>query len=240
MTSRKLKVVLLGVGVGKTNFALRVANDTFINNHRETQGLEVHKTELAIKDQKVEVNLFDTNVEAFYKNTDGFVILYDVCNKDSFASVSKLLKRVKEYDDEVPILIFGTKTDLTDQRQVQTVQGKELSTRYKCQFGEGSSKTNSGVHESFSSFIQLIMEKIPKEESHEDLSHVNSESNKEIHEKLAKIRQKELVLEREKMSLLEEKKKLQRQLGDELVDDVALKQYEHFQETPGCMSCIIA
>jgi GTPase SAR1 family protein len=218
----KLKICLVGEEVGKTNFALRVANDTFLNQHKKTEGLEVLKTELEIGQNTIEINLFDTNLEQFYKNTDGFIVFYDTTHLDSYHLVTKNVKKVREHTDDADILIFGTKSDLEEKRRVSTSLAQEHAQRLKCQWAEGSAKNATNVHGIFEKFITGIVQKAPKddqplEDSETSLPTIQT-TRSILREKLRNLEDRESKLEREKRELDKEMRKIKEELDDGVQD----------------------
>lgn len=229
----KYKILLIGDKVGKTNYSLRITNDTFVNDHKPTQGLEVHKTEIEVDSKKIGITLFDTNIEAFYKNTDGFIIIFDLTSKESFKLVDSYLKKAKEYSDNSEFLLIGNKMDLKENRQVDFNIANDFALKNNLLYFEVSSKTGENISPSFKEFIQKIFKKEKKEEK-EDIKNIS------IKDKLDLILEKEKELNQEKLKIEEEKKKLQKELGikEEEFDEETKKVIENFEQTqPGCLSC---
>lgn len=237
----KYKILFVGDKVGKTNIALRIINDTFIYDHKPTQGLEVHKTEIEIDSIIIGITLFDTNIEAFYKNIDGFIIVYDITSKESFQLIDSYLKKVKEYSENSEILLIGSKMDLNEKRQVDKKLASDYAIKNGLLFEEVSSKTGENIHESFKKLIEKIYRKeIPKENSEKRKKIPKDNSEKGLKEKLSFIIEKEKELNEEKKRLENEKKLIQKELGDVEFDDETKKAIENFEQTqPGCMSCNI-
>ena len=56
---------------------------------------------------------FKTITEGYYKNTNGFIVMYDITDRDSFNAVHNWMSMVGKYaDDNITCLLIGNKTDL--------------------------------------------------------------------------------------------------------------------------------
>lgn len=82
-----------------------------------------------------------------WRSGDGFIVVYDISNKQSFVEVSNfidLVKKSKETDD-FPIAILGNKCDLAEMRDVQESAGREIAKSANCLFFETSAKKRINV-----------------------------------------------------------------------------------------------
>ncbi|KAH0617110.1 hypothetical protein JD844_028776 [Phrynosoma platyrhinos] len=66
---------------------------------------------------------------------DGFVIVYDISDRTSFAFAKALLYRIREASESTVVLV-GNKQDLCHMREVGWDEGQRLALDYKCQFCE--------------------------------------------------------------------------------------------------------
>lgn len=89
--------------------------------------------------------------ELWYKSGDGFLIMYDICSKESFEVVKTYyeeVKKVKEKMGKVAMCcILGNKSDLDLQRTVEVEEGKKLAEELGCLFQECSAKTADNAEE---------------------------------------------------------------------------------------------
>ena len=84
------KILLLGDStVGKTCFLLRYMDETFIDSHMATIGLDYRLKTMILGEQKiVKVQLWDTAgqdkfraiTRNYYKGANGIILIYDVTN----------------------------------------------------------------------------------------------------------------------------------------------------------------
>lgn len=78
---------------------------------------------------------------------DGFVLVYSICDRASFNSVTRLIQTIKTTKDylgieKVPIVIVGNKRDLHHRRTVLSEEGRLLALSTDCQFYEVSAAEN--------------------------------------------------------------------------------------------------
>ncbi|NWV00034.1 RERGL protein, partial [Upupa epops] len=74
---------------------------------------------------------------------DGFIVVYDISDRASFAFAKALLYRIRESDrgagkktSESPVVLVGNKQDLCHVREVGWDEGQKLATDNNCQFCE--------------------------------------------------------------------------------------------------------
>lgn len=78
---------------------------------------------------------------------DGYVLVYSICDRASFNSVSKLIQSIKSTKnylntDKTPIVIVGNKRDLHHRRTVLSEEGRLLALNSDCHFYEVSAAEN--------------------------------------------------------------------------------------------------
>ncbi|KAG0024164.1 Ras GTPase [Entomortierella chlamydospora] len=96
--------------------------------------------------------------EAYIRNGEGFMFVYSTTSRKSFEEISGLYQDVLRVKGDVSIcaVIVVTKSDLQQQRQVSTQEGRELAERLLCQFIETSSRERINVDESFYTITREI------------------------------------------------------------------------------------
>jgi len=190
-----LKLVLVGdSGVGKTNLLNRFSKNRFDPNSRNTIGVDFCAVDLQIKDKKVRVQFWDTAGQekyraissAYYKNAHGAIIVYDITSRETFENVDNWINELKEHcDKNVKVVIVGNKNDLTEERQVLTVDGQKLAKKRGFYFFETSAKVDeqNTVHKAFTRVIEEIITSLQNEETtatEQDL--ISLKSKTEIHD----------------------------------------------------------
>ena len=167
------KILLLGDStVGKTCFLLRYMEDSFIDLHMATIGLDYRLKTMILEDQKkVKVQLWDTAgqdkfraiTRNYYKGASGIILIFDVTNNKSFENIKKWMNEIKEeISEKVSIVLIGNKIDNTAERKISKEQGEKLAKDYEVAFFETSAKTGEGVNESVLYLVQKIVETDPE------------------------------------------------------------------------------
>ena len=167
------KILLLGDStVGKTCFLLRYTDDTFLDLHMATIGLDYRLKTMILDDQKiVKVQLWDTAgqdkfraiTRNYYKGARGIILIYDITNIKSYDNIKKWINEIKEeISENVTIVLIGNKIDNEKERKISKEQGEKLANDYNVSFFETSAKTGQGVNESVFYLVQKILESDPE------------------------------------------------------------------------------
>ena len=96
--------------------------------------------------------------DTYYSLGEGFLIVYSITMRDTFSDVNRFydhIKSVKEEED-VPLIVVGSKCDLDGDREVPTSEGKTLSEKFGVPFFETSAKTRVNVDEVFFELVRLV------------------------------------------------------------------------------------
>lgn len=171
-----VKIVLIGdSGVGKSNLVYRFIHGTFNEAIANTIGVDFLIKDMVVQNQAVRVQFWDTAgqekyrsiANAYYKNAQGAIIVYDVTSRESFENVGKWLQEVNEFGEKgIQILLLGNKIDLESTRQVTHEEAAKLAENKGAFFSEASAKTNqdNSVTQSFDRLISDIMNRIDIDE----------------------------------------------------------------------------
>ncbi len=89
--------------------------------------------------------------DMYMRSGQGFLLVYDVTNRASFAEVPVFRNQILTAKDaeSVPLVIIGNKCDIEDAREVSTADGMELAKSFGAEFFEGSAKFRKNVDEAF-------------------------------------------------------------------------------------------
>ena len=107
---------------------------------------------------------FRNIARSYYRGANGFVIVYDVTDENSY-NVRQWLKEVKiNKGDDAVVVVVGTKVDLrgphSDKRLPSTEKlQRELKDEGVHGFFEASAKTGEGVDDVFRAVTELVVEK---------------------------------------------------------------------------------
>uniref|UniRef100_A0A6B2LM13 Uncharacterized protein n=1 Tax=Arcella intermedia TaxID=1963864 RepID=A0A6B2LM13_9EUKA len=142
-------------GVGKSSLLRRYTQSKFVEDYEKTVGVEFGSKIIVVGDNKVKLQLwdisgdptFDELSKSYYRGCRGVLILYDITDVQSFATVPKWIDRVHQNSCKSPIMLVGTKADQEHNRQVSTQEGQGLADLHNLYFMEVSSKSTLNVEE---------------------------------------------------------------------------------------------
>uniref|UniRef100_A0A1I7ZI37 Ras-related protein Rab-1 n=1 Tax=Steinernema glaseri TaxID=37863 RepID=A0A1I7ZI37_9BILA len=153
------KVLLIGdTAVGKTSLLHRFSDDTFTPSMSATIGIDFKVKTVVMNEKKVKLQVwdtagqerFDTITTSYYRGADGIVLVYDLCNPDSFLNLAKWLRYIRQYaDDGVAMILVGNKCDMVAERNVPKAKGEEAALEHSIPYFETSAKANLNVDDAF-------------------------------------------------------------------------------------------
>jgi len=164
------KITVLGAGgVGKSALVVQFVHNKFLEKYDPTIEDSYRKT-VDVDGQACQLDILDTAGQEEYSHIQeeyiskgqGFLIVYSVTSPSSFDDAKEIRKRilatreVKAKDDSVPMVLVGNKTDLQEERTVETEEGAELANTFGCSFFETSAKQKKNVNEVFEDIVRQI------------------------------------------------------------------------------------
>ncbi len=101
--------------------------------------------------------------ELFYQKADVGVIVYSITDERTLDEARRLYHeirdaRAKHSLPQMPLALFGNKTDLAEKRQISTAHGAELAASLNCSFFEGSVQSNLNVTETIEHLVRMKRE----------------------------------------------------------------------------------
>ena len=166
------KILLLGDStVGKTCFLLRYTDNTFLDLHMSTIGLDYRLKTMILENQRiVKVQLWDTAgqdkyraiTRNYYRGANGIILLFDVTNEKTYDNIKKWIISIKEeISDHICIVLIANKIDNVQERKINKEKGEKLAETYGIKLFECSAKTGEGVNESVFYLVEKIVENDP-------------------------------------------------------------------------------
>jgi small GTP-binding protein len=136
-TKYSLKIVIVGdSSVGKSNILTRYCSDTFTKEGQATIGVELDNKIFKVNNDLVNVSIWDTAGQerfksittAYYRGSQGIIIVFDLTRFDTFEHVKDWFSEVKKSaSSDTQCLLIGNKSDLTELRKVTSENGTDLS-----------------------------------------------------------------------------------------------------------------
>ena len=158
--------------VGKTAILNKYIHHKFVEDHKATIGADFTTKEISVDDKLVTLQIWDTAGQerfqslghAFYRGSDACVLVYDVTEEKSFAQIehwrqSFLDQASPEDSGNFPFLLIGNKTDLEDERKVETADGQSLASRHRMLFYETSAKNGSNIETAIREIASVASER---------------------------------------------------------------------------------
>ncbi|KAI0199055.1 ras family-domain-containing protein [Astrocystis sublimbata] len=164
-----LKILLIGPsGAGKSAYC----EDQFDpESTTATIGIDFKTKKLAVRGKGYKLNIFDTAGQerfrtlstSYYRGAHGVVLVYDISNKKSFASMEKWVDEARMYANPDAVLYFvGTKSDkaAAGGRAVTAEEGRAFAeAQGAVGFCEISSKTRENIKRPFVEVVDQIVQK---------------------------------------------------------------------------------
>ena len=183
------KIIFLGdIAVGKTNIMSRFTTNTFSINSKATIGVDMSVKPVKVGPYFFRLQLWDTSgqeryrtyMKAYFRDSSGIILVYDITNKESFQHVTSWLELGKKFTDdkETGIILVGNKRDLADKRQVSLEEGKDFANTHNIPFFEISALDNENECVPFA-MLELIKSKIKRHCSTQNRKrpHVRADAN---------------------------------------------------------------
>lgn len=158
------KVLLLGDSfVGKSCLLQRYVKKEFTQEFRATIGCDFLMKQVETPSgENVTLQIWDTAGQerfqslghAFYRGSDGLVLVFDITNADSFAHLDSWLVSFRDNagveDEDFPTILVGNKADLAQERRVTESEVTQwLSRHSSVKYYECSAKEGTGVDAAF-------------------------------------------------------------------------------------------
>ena len=171
------KILLIGnSGVGKSSLMYRLVDNTYTDSFIATIGVDFKIKNLKINDSNnipktCKMQIWDTAgqerfqsiTQAYYRNSVGIVLAYDVTDHESFRAIETWVKKIDQYGaPDVCKLLIGNKSDCSAQRQVPVAEAKALAEKLNIKFLETSAKTDDNVEDAFRKLGEEILQTMPQ------------------------------------------------------------------------------
>ena len=168
-----LRISILGdSSTGKTSIINRFLGNDFSLQMISNIGIDKQEFLRKMKDgNEMKIILWDTaGQERFHsissstiKNSQGIIVCFSIVDTSSFKNVSEWLETIKEENGKIPIVLFGNKCDLAEQRKVSEEEAKRFADQHGIPYFETSAKDNINLQEGFDKITEDAYAKSGKE-----------------------------------------------------------------------------
>lgn len=162
-----LKILTAGDGgVGKTTLLHRYIEGKFIHDTKMTLGVEFMVKELKVDNLEVMLQLWDFGGQEQFRHllqryalgARGAIIMYDLTRLITLEHIDEWVQICRKYDPNLPIVLIGSKLDLTDLIMVDDDYAESIKDNYKMlEFLKVSSKSGENVEKAFEFLIREIL-----------------------------------------------------------------------------------
>ena len=185
----KCQLLIIGDStVGKTSLLFRYTDDKFSSQHLATVGIDFFTKDEIFNGKVVRIKVWDTAgqeryksmTNAFYRNAQGIILVYDVNNQETFENLKYWLQSINlNLGDKTDIkkIIIGNKIDLT--REVKKEEAEKFAAQNNVPYFETSALENKGIPESIHYLVQeALKDKLTPIENKDSLR-LTTKSNNE-------------------------------------------------------------
>ncbi|MEE6464096.1 hypothetical protein FKM82_006174 [Ascaphus truei] len=133
------KLVMTGdSNVGKTCILTRFTDNTD-PSYISTVGIDFKVKTIHIAETALKLQIWDTAGQerfhtlsvSYFRGAQGFILVYDITNPDSFKNIAVWMKDIKmKAGEEVEVVLLGNKCDKEDKREVSKEKGEKVSIDY--------------------------------------------------------------------------------------------------------------
>ncbi len=178
------KVILLGdAKVGKTSILSRYTEGIFREEYSATIGAnfvikEIDLTKILdklnaidrekksfVRDQGLKLYFWDIGgqsdklfvTEYYFLQAVGAMIVFNIANSKSFENLGFWISKLKDLSGEIPFVVIGNKSDLSNERAVEDQDILEKMEEFKASYYETSAKLNENINKPFEDLSILIL-----------------------------------------------------------------------------------
>ena len=164
------KIIIIGdANIGKSCLLLRFIDKSYRENHDLTIGVEFGCKIINLLGTKIKLQIWDTAgqeafksiIRAYYRNTAGVLLVYDVTNRNTFNNIKLWLEDINKYSNNPinSIILVGNKIDL-ENREITYIEGEALANEYNLLFIETSAKVFINIDLVFQKLSEDIFSKL--------------------------------------------------------------------------------
>lgn len=163
------KIMMLGdASVGKTSLTIRYISGSFLDDLKLTIGVDFYSKNSIYQDKRVKLQIWDFGGEErfrfllsqYCKGANGAFFLYDITNSVTLDHLPDWTQIIREHAGDIPIMLIGSKLDLSEYRAVTREDGIRAAKKYNlASFVELSSKTGQNVQKAFEVMTEILFEK---------------------------------------------------------------------------------
>lgn len=175
MVMYSCKVVLCGMGgVGKTSVIRRYVEKAFSHDYKTTVGSNFLLKRLNLDDStRMTMQIWDLSGQDSFREirtqyflySHGAIMVFDLTRGDTLTKLDKWYLDFKEKAGNVPLMLFGNKSDLENERVVNREDGEKKAQEYDATYFETSALNGHNIEEAFTKLAEQIIAHIDSKRS---------------------------------------------------------------------------
>ena len=159
------KILVAGDGgVGKTTLLHKYATKKFLEKTKMTVGIDFHEKKILFNNKEYSLVLWDFGGQEHFqflskdyiKGAEGALIMIDLTRLNTLNNISKWVEILRSNDPNLPILLVGTKIDLSPQFQDDLIN-IIIDSHNLFDYIKLSSKTGENVDKCFNMLTEKII-----------------------------------------------------------------------------------
>ncbi|XP_066537594.1 RAB39B, member RAS oncogene family b [Hoplias malabaricus] len=166
----QFRLIVIGDStVGKSCLIRRFTEGRFAQVSDPTVGVDFFSRLVEIEPGKrIKLQIWDTAgqerfrsiTRAYYRNSVGGLLLFDITNRHSFQNVHEWLEEARSHvqPHSIVFLLVGHKCDLDTQRQVTRQEAEKLAAAYNMRYVETSARDAINVERAFTELTRDIFD----------------------------------------------------------------------------------
>lgn len=128
------------------------------NDSKYTIGVDFQFINVVLEDHEVKLLVWDISGHkrfediaiSYYQSASGFLLVFDITNKESFLSLRKRMQLIKDHCKEfAEVILVGTKRDLEKKREVSQERAQIMADEWGLEYFEVSSVNGYNVDHVF-------------------------------------------------------------------------------------------
>lgn len=178
MADKKIKRKVLRISIlgdsatGKTSIINRFLGNDFSLEMISNIGIDKQELLMKMKDgNEMKIILWDTAGQERFrsvssstiKNSQGIIVCFSLIDEKSYKNVLSWLQNIREESTKIPIVLFGNKCDLEDQRKISKEEAEQFAHRHGIPYFETSAKENINLKEGLDRIVEDAYQKLGRE-----------------------------------------------------------------------------
>ena len=156
-------------GVGKSTLFSKYTSPLYHDDENISLGVDFSTKRLELNRKKVLLQFWMFRGEERFrflltehvKGANGPFILNNITNRNTLDHLPDWLQILREHAGDIPIILVGNKIDWSEQRQVSSQIGEEITRKKDLgAFIECSAKTGENVKEIFETLTRLMLQRL--------------------------------------------------------------------------------